>query len=384
LRTRAHEWRDAIASIVGATRAGGSGGAPAGAVIRSGGVAGGSPGRVPGADQAAVAVTPGAEPAGVTALVVVPDDVNYFYAQTGRRLAEALRAVGAAAEVCTLKAAPERAAPDLCVMVNLYELAFGYGDEAAGCGRLRELARRSARAVAVAMDCAMTPWFARAAELCGRVGVGTLLDLGLHDQSAVVPPEARRLYRFGFNGLTVGERARVARWGGGGAARPLPWVFVGHASPERARLVRRLVTEVDPAGFVYLPELAPYRDSGPHLNEAKLQSLLERARFHVWCSHHPHFYMEGERFRNAALAGCLPLKVVRDMPADAASLPFAGLVVPEEKMAAVLRSGDVERLWARFAAEFLERPSLEQTVAELVRGDAAAPAARVEFAAGAA
>ena len=372
LRRRAHEWRDAIASIAssaGATGAGELGGKPSRRADLTAGLHGRSFVGVP------VAREPG--PAGLTALVVVPDDVNYFYAQTGRRLAEALRAVGVATRVRTLKAAPERATPDLCVMVNLYELAFGYGDEAAGYKRLAELARRAARSFAVAMDCAMTPWFARASELCGRCGVGTLLDLGLHDQSAVVPPAARRLYRFAFNGLTAGERARVAGWGGHNGGRPLPWVFVGHVSPERARLVRRLVAEVDPAGFVYLPQLAPYRDKGPHLNEAKLQSLLEHARFHVWCSHHPHFYMEGERFRNAALAGCLPLKVVREPPPDAATLPFAGLVVREEGMPAALLAGDFEQRWAEFAGEFLARPSLEQTMAGLVRGDAdvAAPPA---------
>jgi hypothetical protein len=152
-------------------------------------------------------------------------------------------------------------------------------------------------------------------------------------------------------------------------------VFVGHASAERARLVRRLLSEVDPAGFVYLPQLAPYREKGPHLNEAQLQSLLERSRFHVWCSHHPHFYLESERFRNAALAGCLPLKVVQLPPDGPGPLPFARRVVLEGDMAAAMRSADFEREWNSFAAEFLALPSLEQTVAGLLAGRASPAAA---------
>ena len=301
-----------------------------------------------------------------TALVVVPDDVNYFYAQAGRRLAEAMRGVGADVEVRTLKAAPQDESFDLCVMVNLYELAFGYGDEAAGYDRLTELADRCGRRVAVAMDCARTQWFAQATELCERVGAETLLDLGLHDQSAAVPRRARGLYRFAFNGLTSRERSQVARWGGATVDRPVPWVFVGHVSAERASLVRRLVNEVDPGGFVYMPQLAPYREKGPHLNESQLQSLLERARLHVWCSHHPHFYMESERFRNAALAGCLPVKVVQTVPDKAPSLPFARLVLREGDLAATLRSMDFVREWERFAHEFLDLPSLEESVAGLL------------------
>lgn len=304
---------------------------------------------------------------GLRALVVVPDDVNYFYAQTGRRLGEALRAVGVAADVRTLKAVPRHQSFDLCVMVNLYELAYGYGDEAAGYERLEQLAADSGRSIAVAMDCAQTQWFAQACDLCEKVGVGTLLDLGLHDQSAIAPPRARRLYQFAFNGLNTAERDAVRRWAGRNEGRPLPWVFVGHVSAERAQLVRRLVSEVDPAGFVYMPHLAPYREKGPHLNESQLQSLLERARFHVWCSHHPHFYMESERFRNAALAGCLPLKVVRNAPDEPAPLPFAHLVVREEEMVARLRSADFRREWARFADAFLALPSLEQVIADLVQ-----------------
>lgn len=298
------------------------------------------------------------------ALVVVPGSVNYFYNQAGSRIAEALRAQGVAAEVHQLRSAPD-GEYDWCFFVNLYELGVGYGDASAALRRVERLRERAGCAAAVLIDCARTHWFANAIELCRQTGVRTLLDLGLHNQSADLPTAADGLYRFVLNGLTDTEREAVrAAYPVTATGRPIPWVFVGHAAADRVELVRRLVQEVDPAGFVYLPRLAPVTETGPHLNERQFQRLLAVSRCQVWCSHHEHFYMEGERFRNSALAGCLPVKVVRRAPPDDARLPFRQLLVQDRDVGAALAGIDAEAAWRAFADEFCALPSLGQGLAE--------------------
>ncbi|MEJ7638896.1 MAG: hypothetical protein WKF75_13230 [Singulisphaera sp.] len=75
------------------------------------------------------------------ALVVIPGTVNYFYNLSGHRIADALRELGFEVDVSTLGQCP---GGDYawCVLSNLSEILFGFGDEAAGLKRIRELRRR--------------------------------------------------------------------------------------------------------------------------------------------------------------------------------------------------------------------------------------------------
>lgn len=298
-------------------------------------------------------------------LVIVPGGVNYFYDQAGRRIAESLSLVGCRAEVHTLRTVPDGEF-DACFLVNLYELGIGYGEQHVAVERVERLRRRCRRSFAVALDCAKTHWFSQTVDLCRRAGVTTLLDLGFADQSADLPPDARGLYRFVFNGLTAGERRALAAICPAAEHRPLPWVFVGHVSAARAALADRLVRELHPAGFVYLPRLVPVTDEGPHLNEEQFQRVLSRARFQIWRSHHDYFYMESERFRTSALAGCVPVKVIRGWEDADPHLPFRHLLIDEDSLAPRLRAAKFEQTWGRFRDEFLACPSLEDGLGRLL------------------
>jgi hypothetical protein len=197
--------------------------------------------------------------------------------------------------------------------------------------------------------------------------IDTVIDLGLVSQFAAHPEGARTKYRFLVNGLTAEERETVRRHAGP-AGRPIPWLFVGHRSAERADLVARMVRDVAPDGLAYLPALSPVADGGPHIGERSFLAALGRAVVQVWCSHHEHFYMESERFRMSVLAGCLPVKAVQHPPAGAALLPFHYLMPTVADVPRFLREMDVAATWARFTDDFLGLPSLEDGIAEVLAG----------------
>ncbi len=242
-------------------------------------------------------------------LVLIPGSVNYFYNLSGRRIAEAARELGYFADVATLASCPERPY-DWCVLSNVPEILHAFGDDHAGLAKLREFGCRWGLTSAIAIDCVQTPWYERLSYLSDRAGATAILDLGLHDQGHALPDEDRGAYRFLFSGLTASERRLMAAERFDDADRVLPWAFVGHVTPHRAALVDHLVRQVDPTGFAYLPNVAPYTETGsPHLNQGQFEAVLRRTRYQVWCSHHPHFYMEPERFRTSLLTGGVPIKI---------------------------------------------------------------------------
>lgn len=293
------------------------------------------------------------------ALVLIPGTVNYFYNQTGRRVAAALGALGLTADVRTLGECPPGAGGyDVCVLANVSEVLLAYGGVADGVGRLRALRGGGTPTLSLALDCVATPWFHRLSELSREVGADAVLDLGLCDQSAGVAPRDRGLYRFVFNGLTPGEQARLAA-PAPDAPRALPWAFVGHNTPDRVALVDHLVRHVDPGGFVYVPTLAQYREKGsPHLNEQQFERVLRQSRYQVWCSHHRHFYMEPERFRMSALTGSVPAKVVPAAEAVPADAPFRYLVMTPQELPGRLAVGAFERVRERHRRDWLASPTL--------------------------
>ena len=152
-------------------------------------------------------------------------------------------------------------------------------------------------------------------------------------------------------------------------------MLVGHQSAERAELAHRLVREGPPDGFVYLPRLSPVTESGPHLNGRQFQQVLSRAQVQLWCSHHPHFYMESERFRDSLLTGSVPLKVVDRPPEPSRVFPFEYLVAAHAEAPAWLRRSDYAATWARFREEFLALPPLEEGLAAFMGIAPPAPAA---------
>jgi SAM-dependent methyltransferase len=309
------------------------------------------------------------------ALIIIPGSLNYFYDQAGQRIAEALTNLGFSADVRTLG---EIADPvpryDCTFVINIAETILAYSRRGADRHQARQLdpaeellaltrlaAVRAAvggPTAAVQLDCVQTWWFTHACELCDYVGIPTLLDLGFHDQSADLTPTQARLYSFVFNGLTESERESLDALDLT-APRSVPWVFVGHMTEDRVRLVQRIMSEVDLRGFVYMPTLAPFTASGPHLNEQQLMSVLGQARYQIWCAHHSYFYLESERFRQSVLAGAVPIKLLTTaLPPG--PFPFPDFVLDEETFPEQLRAMDFPAMQQRAIDEFKALPALEE------------------------
>jgi hypothetical protein len=292
-----------------------------------------------------------------SALVVVPVGQNYFYPLHGRRIAECLRELGCSVDVCPLSACPERHY-DWCILVNISEVVQSFGNEPAALARVRRLAGRCRATASASLDCVSTDWYQRIHDYCDRTGIKTIVDFGLHDQSPSLPVKLRQSYHYVPNGLTASE-ARAVRSGAEEPERTIPWAVIAHVTPWRATIVDRLVRQVDPRGFVYLPQLAPIKETGsPHLNQAQFEKVLRQTRYQVWCSHHPHFYMESERFRTSLLCGSVPIKVIEDGQEIPEGAPFDYLIVKEEELSRRLWSFDFHALRSRFREDYLRLPGL--------------------------
>jgi hypothetical protein len=319
------------------------------------------------------------QPPSRTALVLVPAGLNYFYELHGRRLAEALRTLGFHVEAATLGTYLERPY-DWCLLTNITEMLISHAQqgalsilpeitpaqERAALDAIRRLRQCCAHIACCSLDCASTSWYEWIQRRCEATGIDAILDFGLHDQSQVLSASARSMYHFITNGLTPSERGAVEIEDID--ERPIPWSFVGHVTLHRAALVDRLVQQVDPCGFVYLPLLGKVTSRGsPHLNEAQYATVLRRCRYHIWCAHHKHFYMESERFRMSLLAGCVPIKVVAADQAVPPGLVFGELVLSEADVARRLRTFDFRAVRHRFREEFRNLPSLSESLAMFLR-----------------
>jgi hypothetical protein len=123
-----------------------------------------------------------------------------------------------------------------------------------------------------------------------------------------------------------------------------------------------LVCEYDARGVFYLPKLEPVTADGPHLNEAQFHRVLGHTRYQVWCSHHPGFYLEGERFRASLLTGGVPLKINQQtVPASTTAL-FDYLLLNSADFPARMRTLDFAATRQRFAADFYRLPGLSESL----------------------
>lgn len=324
-------------------------------------------------------------------LIIVPGGLNYFYDEIGTRLAAALRNLGCHVDVRLLKTY-QAAEYDLTLYVNLYEIVFMHAadypdalqvEHVTALGHDPSFGRwdRALRVIAdiqsrtrhsgnVVLDCVKTPWFGRNYTVCQLTGIHTLYDLGLQDQANSVTDYSNVTYRFVFNGLTEQERQRVLMHQRDQRSRLIPWAFIGQSSKQRLQFAQELVQRLGPDGVFYLPIRRPIASGGPQFNAAQLQRLLENTRYYVWISHHPYFYVESERFRNAAMAGCVPVKVLsRDSLPDIRNLPFRYLMLDETDFDEQLLMLDYNQLRQRFLKDYLAAPSLEQTLAGTMLGE---------------
>ncbi len=205
-------------------------------------------------------------------LIIQPLAANYFYDVQASRLADALRSIGCTVWLESL--ASFQVQPyDHCLLVNVAEIIDGYTRRGQGsrydalrCFRLLDSCCRQRHLVL--MECARTPWYAENRRWCRALGIGSMLDLGFHDQRHYIKRGEWSRYRFLFNGLTAAERLHAHDMHSHPQDRPIPWVFIGTYSQQRARIAWRLVTDVDCRGALYLrnPETGPIGWSGPHFN----------------------------------------------------------------------------------------------------------------------
>jgi hypothetical protein len=89
---------------------------------------------------------------------------------------------------------------------------------------------------------------------------------------------------------------------------------------------------------------------------------MERARLQIWCSHHEHFYVESERFRNSLLTGGVPVKILLQS-APGNGLPFARFMPMYEEFVEMVRGMDFETAREDFVQEFKGLPTLEAGLA---------------------
>jgi hypothetical protein len=303
------------------------------------------------------------------ALIIIPGTVNYFYNLSGHRIAEALGALGFDVEVSTLGECGG-GEYDCCLLSNIWEIVYAWGDEAGGLAQIAALGDRCRVLISLAIDCVATPWYHKICDYGARAGVGPIFDLGLYDQGEFLAQEHRATYRFVFSGLTPSESRSLEApdEDEGDAERPIPWAFVGHQTPDRAALVDRLVQAVDPRGFVYMPAPVPYTEKGsPHLNQQQFERVLRRTRYQVWCSYHRYFYMEPERFRSSLLTGGVPVKIVDSSREVPASAPLGYLMMEAADAGERLTARVFPRLRRRFRDDWRRFPTLTQEMARALR-----------------
>ena len=306
------------------------------------------------------------------ALVLIPAGMNYIQELHGRRLAEALRALGLVVDLGNLGEQFEETY-DLCVLTNITQMLFGH--ELAGGltdvnlvteeKRLALAAIRSLRSYCRVLacclfDCIDSSTYKEIQRYCQATEIDAILDFGFHNRSALLASSVRSVYHFIPNGLTPSEQESVNQQKSE-EDRAIPWVFIGQASARRVYVVNDLITRLDPRGFVDMPNEGKVASKTvQQLNQRQYETVLRKSRYHIWYSQHQHFCLESERFRLSLLAGCIPIKVVPEDQDKPSSLPFDYLVMRESEAADRIRQFNFHEIQRRFRADFLAFPSLAE------------------------
>jgi hypothetical protein len=299
------------------------------------------------------------------ALVLIPGCLNYFYNLCGRRVAEALGELGIAADVTTLMGLDHSHRPyDWCLLANVSEVLLSCPGAQS---KLKALRRRCSAMATCALDCVHTDWYRSIRDKSLAAELDAVIDMGLCDQRTSLSTDDQRLYHFIMNGLTASEMRSLEDLESVNDEREIPWAFVGHFTTERAALVDCLIQTVDPRGFVYMPALAPYTEKGsPHLNQQQFDRVLRSTRYQIWCSHHPNFYLEPERFRASLMTGGVPLKVIPSRSAVPKSVPFRYLLIEKTELGHLKNQEIYERLRRRFREDFRRLPRLADGLAQFL------------------
>jgi len=274
----------------------------------------------------------------VDAVVVFPEQGNLFYRALAQRVVTAASECGIDVELRAAGDLGDGIAGCTALLVNPSECALSGEPFVSG-------ARAFGTRIAVLAESVDTRWYRN--QLATGVSLDAILDVGFVEQTAVEGPP----YGFVFNGPTGPELAAIEAHAPG--ARPIPWSFVGHRTDERVSLAARLVAELAPGGFVFLPRSKRVRAGGGTLDPAAVTAVLEQSEIYVWESHHSHLYYESFRFVDALVAGAAPGKIDA-RHAGAFEIPNVFETVAE------LAHRDARTLYDDARAWYLTRPTLAQ------------------------
>jgi hypothetical protein len=234
------------------------------------------------------------------------------------------------------------------------------GNVAQAAARFSLIHARTRFRAHVLLECVTASWYNDNMRWCDGLRIRHQIDMGYHRQQG---GRSARSY-FLFNGLTTVEQRHVHNLSIQPEERRLPWAFIGTASPLRADIARRLVERVDSRGFLYLrnPQGEAVGWSGPHLDYEQFLQVHRRARLSLWCSHHGGFYVESERFRMAALAGAVPVKILTQPIPKNLDVPFRFLMPALATFEEAVGAMDYETNWYHFREVLLSLPTLEESL----------------------
>lgn len=295
----------------------------------------------------------------VEVAIVYPAGVNWYYEQLAADLASELVSQGVAAAAVSAAAvveAPPRV--EWLLVVNLTESQFSVG--AAGASLPDRLRAMAPNRILFNYDSIHTDWFRR--QLAAAPGLFThIVDFCMLRQT-----QENRLAGLAYHWLpetlTAAQTASARRPRG---ERLLPWTMLGHHTLHRAAFVDELIQTFGPNGFVFLPPLRPYRQSGTSLDGDRLARVLKGTDIYPWRSHHGFPYHEGLRVPQALAAGAIPMKIDVFHAAAFSDLPW---VFPSLDAARqVLDDEGKDAFQQRCRALMLGRGLLGENIARLLR-----------------
>lgn len=184
----------------------------------------------------------------------------------------------------------------------------------------RELFSRLSAArkrLAVLAEAAETDRFGRQFRL--PIRYDALIDVGFVSQKEKLAGSDVP-YLFLSDGPTSREKQTITQRKP--SQRPIPWAVVGQNTEEQVRLAAELMEKLDPAGFVYLPNVGQEaRRRYDQVGLSGLAAVLSETEYYVWGPDHDTAHYESFRFLEAVLAGAMPCKINRGVARKQSGVP---------------------------------------------------------------
>jgi hypothetical protein len=233
--------------------------------------------------------------------IVFPVGVNWFNSEQAAVLSRDLTAHGVDARAVSASELLHLSPGPVVMIVNLAECIqslFLPKRQKAVIEHLQRFNRR----ILMNYDVLYSWWFAQQFR-CAPDVVTDVFDITMVRQAGRAIGQIP--YRWVPEAFAADQLPLIRPWSTG---RAVPWVLVGHATPERATFAGALVETIASDGCVYLPPLAPRR-MGSGIGQNSITRLLQNADFYVWTSHHRFPFVEGLRALHAIEAGAIPVKI---------------------------------------------------------------------------